>query len=116
MSAESLQSVSRLQPGVGLMSTGAADCISGRPVITGDDAVTCPSCPVITGDDAVICRNCPVITGDDAVTCRSCPVITGDDAVTCPAVTGHDAVRLWSFVTLSANSTVCTSHHSDTHK
>ena len=102
MSAESLQSVSRLQPGVGLMSTGAADCISGRPVITGDDAVTCPSCPVITGDDAVICR--------------SCPVITDDDAVTCPAVTGHDAVRLWSFVTLSANSTVCTSHHSDTHK
>ena len=102
MSAESLQSVSRLQPGVGLMSTGAADCISGRPVITGDDAVTCPSCPVITGDDAV--------------TCRSCPVITDDDAVTCPAVTGHDAVRLWSFVTLSANSTVCTSHHSDTHK
>ena len=88
MSAESLQSVSRLQPGVGLMSTGAADCISGRPVITGDDAVTC----------------------------RSCPVITDDDAVTCPAVTGHDAVRLWSFVTLSANSTVCTSHHSDTHK
>ena len=102
MSAESLQSVSRLQPGVGLMATGAADCISGRPVITGDDAVTCPSCPVITGDDAVICR--------------SCPVITDDDAVTCPAVTGHDAVRLWSFVTLSANSTVCTSHHSDTHK